>query len=168
MKNPYGEAQGKKYEWTSTFSNIKDKGDLVFFGGCTMPLRQVNTLKNMMKILQVAGIEVAISKEEWCCGSIGLRIGRCGEDMIRHNVELLEQVGAKTVFTACAGCYRTLKKDYPEILGKELPFEVKHITEILNDLLTKNQIPSHRPAYPALLWVLKYSNFTQIVNLDNN
>lgn len=140
MKNPYGEAQGKKFEWLSTFSNIKDKGDLVFFGGCTMPLRQVNTLKNIMKILQVAGIEVAISKEEWCCGSIGLRIGRSGEDMIRHNVELLEQMGAKTVFTACAGCYRTLKKDYPEILGKELVFEVKHITEILNDLLTNNQI----------------------------
>ncbi|MHA2399406.1 MAG: (Fe-S)-binding protein [Promethearchaeota archaeon] len=140
MKNPYGEAQGKKFEWLSTFSNIKDKGDLVFFGGCTMPLRQVNTLKNMMKILQVAGIEVAISKEEWCCGSIGLRVGRYGEDMIRHNVELLEQMGAKTVFTACAGCYRTLKKDYPEILGKELPFEVKHITEILNDLLANNQI----------------------------
>ncbi|MHA2184961.1 MAG: (Fe-S)-binding protein [Promethearchaeota archaeon] len=141
MKNPYGEAQGKKFEWLSTFSNIKDKGDLVFFGGCTMPLRQVNTLKNMMNILQVAGIKVAISKEEWCCGSIGLRIGRYGEDIIRHNVELLEQMGAKTVFTACAGCYRTLKKDYPEILGKELPFEVKHITEILNDLLANNHIP---------------------------
>ena len=106
-----------------------------------MPLRQENTLKNMMKVLRVAGIEVAISKDEWCCGSIGLRIGENGENVIRHNVTLLEEMGAKTVFTACAGCYRTLKKDYPEILGNELPFEVKHITEILIDLLNNNKIP---------------------------
>ncbi|MHA2120863.1 MAG: (Fe-S)-binding protein [Promethearchaeota archaeon] len=113
----------------------------MFFRRCTMPLRQENTLKNMMKILQVAGIEVAVSKDEWCCGSIGLRIGKSGEDIIKHNVDLLKKMGAKTVFTACAGCYRTLKKDYPEILGEELPFEVKHITEILIELLNNNQIP---------------------------
>jgi heterodisulfide reductase subunit D len=140
MKNPYGENQEKKFEWITSFSNIKEKGDLVFFGGCTMPLRQEDTLKSMMKILQVAGIEVAVSKDEWCCGSIGLRIGKNGEEIIKHNVDLLEKMGAKTVFTACAGCYRTLKKDYPEILGEELPFEVKHITEILKELLNNNQI----------------------------
>lgn len=141
MRNPYGEQQAKKYEWISAFPNIKEKGELVFFGGCTMPLRQENTLKNMMKILQVAGIEVAVSRDEWCCGSIGLRIGKSGEEMIKHNVDLLDKMGAKTVFTACAGCYRTLKKDYPEILGEELPFEVKHITEILIDLLNNDKIP---------------------------
>ncbi|MFX1281566.1 MAG: (Fe-S)-binding protein [Promethearchaeota archaeon] len=141
IKNPYGEEQGKKFDWISSFPNIKEKGDLVFFGGCTMPLRQVNTLKNMMKIFQAAEIEIAVSKDEWCCGSIGLRVGESGENMMRHNFKLLENMGAKTVFTACAGCYRTLKKDYPEILGIKLPFEVKHITEILIDLLNNNQIP---------------------------
>jgi heterodisulfide reductase subunit D len=141
MRNPYGENQIKKFEWTSSFPNIKEKGDLVFFGGCTMPLRQENTLKNMMKILQVTGIKVAISKDEWCCGSIGLRIGTSGEAIIKRNIEILEKMGAKSIFTACAGCYRTLKKDYPEILGEDLPFEVKHITEILVDLLINNKIP---------------------------
>ncbi|MFX0030604.1 MAG: (Fe-S)-binding protein, partial [Candidatus Hermodarchaeota archaeon] len=141
MKNPYGETQAKKFDWMSIFPNIKEKGDFVFFGGCTMPLRQENTLKNMMKILQVAGIEVAISKDEWCCGSIGLRIGESVENIMKHNIELLKKMGSNTVFTACAGCYRTLKKDYPEVLGYELPFEVKHITEIIVELLNKNQIP---------------------------
>ncbi len=31
--------------------------------------------------------------------------------------------------------------DYPEILEGELPFEVKHITEVLVDLLNNNQVP---------------------------
>jgi heterodisulfide reductase subunit D len=143
MKNPYGEEKAKKFEWIEDFPEIKDRGELIFFGGCTMSLRQVNTLKNMMKILKAAGIKIAMSKDEWCCGSIGLRIGDFLSltGIVKHNIELFRNLGAKTIFTACAGCYRTWKKDYPELLGEELPFEVKHITEVLIELLKNNQIP---------------------------
>jgi len=143
MRNPYGEEEAKKFEWTTEFPEIKDKGELVFFGGCTMPLRQVDTLRSMMKILKAAGKSIAMSKNEWCCGSVALRIGeeKALTDIIRHNVEVFKNMGAKTVFTACAGCYRTWKKDYPELLGEELPFEVKHITEILVEMLSNDEIP---------------------------
>jgi heterodisulfide reductase subunit D len=143
MRNPYGEDESKKFAWIKEFPNIKEKADLVFFGGCTMPLRQVNTLRNMIKILNASQMELAVSKDEWCCGSIALRIGdeESVKKNVRHNVDIYRDMGAKTVFSACAGCYRTLKKDYPKILGKELPFEVKHITEILIDLLKSDKIP---------------------------
>jgi len=143
MKNPYGEEKSKKFEWIKEFPEMKDRGEFMFFGGCTMPLRQVDTLKNMMKILKAAGVEIAISKDEWCCGSIGLRIGDISPltDIAKHNIETFNNLGAKIIFTACAGCYRTWKKDYPELLGEVLPFEVKHITEILIDMLNSNKIP---------------------------
>ena len=143
MKNPYGEEKSKKFDWATEFPNVKEKGDLAFFGGCTLPLRQVDTLKNMMKILNTAGKEIAYSKDEWCCGSIALRIGdeKAVKESVKKNIEVFKKMDAKTVFTACAGCYRTLKKDYPDLLGEDLPFEVKHITEILIDLLNNNQIP---------------------------
>ncbi len=143
MRNPYGEEKAKKIEWFSEFSNVKDKGDLVFYAGCTYPLRQSITLKNMMKILQASGKEIAISRDEWCCGSVSLRIGdeKAVMENLNHNIEEFKKMGAKTLFTACAGCYRTLKKDYPELLGEELPFEVKHVTEILIDMLKNNEIP---------------------------
>jgi len=143
MRNPYGEDFTQKFEWASEFSNIKDKGDLAIFAGCTMPLRQSSSLKNMMKILKAAGKEIAMSKEEWCCGSIAMRIGAYKEvqENVVHNIELFKKMGAKTVFSPCAGCYRTLKKDYPEIIGEALPFEVKHITEILAEMIDNNEIP---------------------------
>jgi len=143
MRNPYGEEESKKFEWISEFTNVKEKADLAFFGGCTMPLRQIQTLKNMMKILNAAKIDIAISKNEWCCGSIALRIGdeECVKNLAEHNLKIYKEMGANTVFSACAGCYRTLKKDYPAIIGEELPFEIKHITEILIDLLNSNKIP---------------------------
>ena len=143
MKNPYGEEKTKKLDWTKNVSELKEKGEFVFFGGCTMPLRQAETLRNMIKILQIAGKEVAISKDEWCCGSIALRIGDNQSllEIIQHNIDEFKKMGAKVVFTACAGCYRTWEKDYPELLGEELPFQVKHITEVLIELLNNNQIP---------------------------
>jgi heterodisulfide reductase subunit D len=143
MRNPYGEEENKKFEWISEFSNVKEKADLVFFGGCTMPLRQVDTLKKIMKLLNIAKINLAISKNEWCCGSIALRIGdqESMKNLVKHNLNVFRKMEAKTVFTACAGCYRTIKKDYPKITGEDLPFEVKHITEILINLLNSNKIP---------------------------
>jgi len=143
MRNPYGEDKDEKFDWIKEFPEIKERGELMFFGGCTMPLRQVETLKNMMKILKAAGKEIAMTKDEWCCGSIAIRIGdeKSLTETIKHNIEEFKERGAKTLFTACAGCYRTWKKDYPELLGEKLPFEVKHITEIIIELLNNNQIP---------------------------
>lgn len=143
MKNPYGEPRSKKFEWAEGISNIKERGELAMFGGCTMPLRQINTLQNMMKILNASEKEVALSQDEWCCGSIAMRIGdyKSVIEEVKHNVEIFKEMGAKTVFSPCAGCFRTLKKDYPEILGEDLPFEVKHITEILVEMLKNDEIP---------------------------
>jgi Fe-S oxidoreductase len=143
MKNPYGEPKAKKYQWAKEFSNLKQKGELAIFGGCTMPLRQTDTLKNMMKIFEAAGKQIAYSEDEWCCGSIAMRIGdyKSVEEEVKHNVELFRNMGAKTVFSPCAGCYRTLRKDYPELLDEDLPFKVKHITELLIEMLNNNEIP---------------------------
>ena len=143
MRNPYGENETSKFEWANNFPEIKEEGENMFFGGCTIPLRQADTLKNMMKILTAAGMEVAISRDEWCCGSVALRIGDEKPILkyIKHNIDIFRKKGAKTIFTACAGCYRTWKKDYPEILGEDLPFEVKHITEVLIELLNEKKIP---------------------------
>ena len=143
MRNPYGEEMAKKYDWASEFSNITEKGELAIFGGCTMPLRQTSALNNMMKIFQAAGKEFAISKDEWCCGSIAMRIGdyNAVQELVEHNINVFKEMGAKTIFSPCAGCYRTLSRDYPEIIGEELPFEVKHITEILVEMIRRNEIP---------------------------
>ena len=143
MRNPYGEPLEKKYEWAEGISNLKESGELTFYAGCTMPLRQPETLKNMMKIFAAVDKNIALFKDDWCCGSIGLRIGDNSSvmDLIKHNVESISKLGTKVLFTACAGCYRTIKKDYPELLSEELPFDVKHITEILVELLRNNEIP---------------------------
>jgi heterodisulfide reductase subunit D len=58
----------------------------------------------------------------------------------KHNVEAIKKMGAKKVLFACAGCFRTAKIDWPRLLGEELPFEVVHITEFLEDLIKQGKI----------------------------
>ena len=52
-------------------------------------------------------------------------------NLTEHNIEAIKQTGAKTVVTACAGCYRTWKVDVAEA-GYEHDFQVLHITEFLD------------------------------------
>jgi len=51
----------------------------------------------------------------------------------------IKKAGATRVVAACPECYRTLKKDYPELLGN-LDFEVLHISELLSELISKGEL----------------------------
>jgi len=61
------------------------------------------------------------------------------EELARHNMEAFKASEAKQVVTHCAGCYRTLKLDYPERLG-ELSFEVVNAIEVIRDLINDGKL----------------------------
>ena len=66
-------------------------------------------------------------------------------EIAKHNVEAIQKKGAKKVVFACAGCFRAAKVDWPRLLGKELPFEVIHITEFLAGLIKQDKIKWVKP-----------------------
>ncbi|MEM3586009.1 MAG: heterodisulfide reductase-related iron-sulfur binding cluster [Candidatus Jordarchaeaceae archaeon] len=141
--NPYMEPHGNRVAWMTSDMKLPSKGDLVFFMGCTEPYRQPKLIQKIIMLLFSAGIVPAvIHPEEYCCGSVALRTGmrELAEELCLHNIQALKDAEAKEVVVHCAGCYRTLKKDYPEIYGKELPFKVVHITEILGQLLKEGKL----------------------------
>jgi heterodisulfide reductase subunit D len=83
----------------------------------------------------------AVSSDEWCCGSIALRTGdlALANELAQHNAQLFKQMSARTLVTNCAGCYRTLKLEYPSLVeGYDL--EVLHATEWLNTLVQKGRL----------------------------
>jgi heterodisulfide reductase subunit D len=91
----------------------------------------------------VAGRTFSLLDDEWCCGSVALRVGdvKAARETILHDMKQVKASGAKAVFAMCAGCYRTMSKDWPAVAGEALPFEVLHVTQVLSDLLTKKHIP---------------------------
>ncbi len=139
--NPYLERQEDKMRWLPKGKVLPRKGDVYFFMGCTAPYRNPELCRALIKTTEAAGVGVAVTPEEWCCGSVMLRIGARGlaEDLAKHNLEAIEQSGASTVVTHCPGCYDTLKMEYPRLVG-DLPFEVLHVTELMRSLIDANRL----------------------------
>ena len=139
VHNPYNEPHENRLNWISN-KNFPEKADVLFYVGCTSSYREIEMAKVAHDILEKMGINFTISDKEYCCGSPMLRTGQVDlpKELARHNLEIFKNSGAQTVVTSCAGCYRVLKVDYPKILG-DLPFEVKHITEFINENIDKLQ-----------------------------
>lgn len=140
--NPYFEKHDERGKWMHGETKLPTKGKLVLYTGCTEPYRQPELLTSLLGILNAAEIKVAVmNPEEYCCGSVAIRTGNraLAENLAKHNVEALKNAGAKDVLVHCSGCYRTMKVDYPDIVGK-LPFNVVHATEFIRDLIKDGKL----------------------------
>ncbi|MBD3159743.1 MAG: (Fe-S)-binding protein [Candidatus Lokiarchaeota archaeon] len=135
--NPYGEPHADRI--TAESLNLREKADLVYFIGCTSTYREQQIRDATLLILEKADVEFTVV-DEYCCGSPLLRTGQMDliEFLVHHNIDAFKKAGATRILTSCAGCYRTLSTDYPN-LGFELP-EVLHITELLSELLQDGEI----------------------------
>jgi len=145
--NPYLLDQKDRLAWVPDDVKIEDKSDIVYFTGCTAGYKQLTLAFATSRVLNKLGIKFAmLGEDEWCCGSALIRTGQAHvNDMMplqvaKHNVEAIMKKGAKKVLFACSGCFRAAKVDWPRLLGKELPFEVVHITEFLADLIKQGKI----------------------------
>ncbi len=139
--NPYDEPVGKKREWVKELNfSIPITGDTIYFAGCTAALRNPRVARNTARVLHKAGLEFAVMESEPCCGSVMMRTGRM--DRAVENAQSvskqLKEAGVKRVIVSCAGCYKTLKKDYEE-LGIEMP-EIVHIVDLASDLIKQGKL----------------------------
>jgi len=141
-KNPYREPHGERFAWLTRDVEPTDNSDLLFYVGCTASYRQQGIAKSLIKVLQAAEVEFTVlGGEEWCCGSPLIRTGQLdiAEEVVEHNADAINAKGAKRVLVACAGCYSTLKRDYPD-MGYNLGADVIHSSELLLELVKQGRI----------------------------
>jgi heterodisulfide reductase subunit D len=140
--NPYLESHEERLRWMPEGVKSAEKADVAYFVGCTSAYRVPEIAQATVKILQTAGIDfVTLHPEEWCCGSPLIRTGQLGlaKKVIDHNIKAIRDSGVRRVVVSCAGCYRTLKTDYPKFSG-DLPFEILHMTELLSEQVKAGKI----------------------------
>jgi heterodisulfide reductase subunit D len=150
LLNPYGRDNKLKSNWIEQLDfKVKDatteKAEILYFVGCTAALTpEIQSVAlNTAKVLKKMNVDFAVLGEgEVCCGSVAMRTGdwRAFNFVASKNKEIFKQCGSKTIITSCAGCYRTLKIDYADIL-KELGIEVFHTLEFIHRINSKQSIP---------------------------
>jgi Fe-S oxidoreductase len=138
--NRFGADHKKRTKWLPADIKPAKKADVLYFAGCSASYINAEIGKATVKILDKAGIKFALMADEWCCGNIPFSVGMFDEakKMAKRNIEEIKKSGAKTVITSCAECYRTLKVDYPKMLGiatDDLGFKVVHLVEFVDKLI---------------------------------
>lgn len=134
--NPYGVENLVAWRKDIKFST-PDKTSTLFFAGCTMPLRQPETLRRMAKLLGPE--KLTIMDEEICCGSYVTRTGYEKEyrELTDRFLKYLKDNNIKEIITACPGCYTTIKD---KLEKNQSEIKVTHITQKLVELLEKHKL----------------------------
>jgi Fe-S oxidoreductase len=110
---------------------------MIYFRGCVAREKLQNIGKATEEILKLAGVDYKILENEKCCGSFLLRTGFIAEakEVMKNT---LKEIGEEKVLVSCAGCYKTFKKDYKELLDVEI--DVIHSSKLFNQLINDEKI----------------------------
>jgi len=144
----------RRLSWLPGDAKVAERGDILFFVGCLplydalfeeLGLGLTGIATSAIRILNALGVVPVILSEERCCGHDLLWTGDIEgfKRLAELNVEAIRATGAKKIITACPECYRTLKLDYPDVLG-DLGFEVLHISEFLYRTLEEGKLKFER------------------------
>ena len=147
LYNPYERDNKEKINWTEELDfKIKDAAkedaEILYFVGCTSALTpQIKQVAiATAKIFNKLDVGFSVfGEQEVCCGSVGMRTGdrNSFEKVAEENAKLFKDRGIKRIVTSCAGCYRTFKKDYGDILEG---IEILHSVEFLNEIIANKDI----------------------------
>ena len=139
MYNPYGEMNSdnedlkKKYE-------LPDQAEWIYFIGCTSNYRQKELRDATIRFLKKAKIDFTLIDEHCCCSPI-IRTGQTTpvDSFIDYNLSKIRNANATKIITSCAGCYKTIKKDWLK-RHHDLGVEVFHTVELVKKLIDDNKL----------------------------
>ncbi len=131
-------------------SSLPNKASYIYFAGCTASYRQKAVALATVKLLKNLKVDFTVAEDEWCCASPLLRTGQyeLAGEFVQHNKELPDKYGASAFITTCAGCYRTMSRDYqmdpPEgytdKYGKMTNAKVIHTSQFVDNMISKGEV----------------------------
>ena len=140
--NPYEDDNSIRRNWVEEVGfDVPAKATTIYYTGCTAGMRLPTIAISTAKILKAAAEDFGVLEEEPCCGSVMIRTGKV--ESAKENAERIkkafEEAGAERIVVSCPGCLTTLRTDFPERFGIELP-EVIHIVEYAAELIRNGDL----------------------------
>lgn len=123
----------------------KEKAETVYFIGCTPAFypQTYGIPQATVEVMERAGLDfTTLGGEEWCCGYplIIAGMGDAVKELVEHNVAAVRRKGAGKLVAGCPSCYHTWLYEYPKIMGEPLGFEVQHLSQLLEVLISEGRI----------------------------
>jgi len=129
--NISGDDNRSRLIWSQNLERVpaglegKRGAEIIYFVGCVASFfpRSYRVPQALASILDAAGADfTTLGGQEWCCGFPLLAMGRQdeAEDLIRHNIAQVKDLGASRIVFTCPSCYHMWKFVYPEVTGEEI------------------------------------------------
>jgi Fe-S oxidoreductase len=145
MTNP--DLEPNRLDWLDDDLKISKDSETLYFVGClpyydtlfkTMGIQGVDIARAAVKIMNHMGIEPQVLADERCCGHDQIWEGdvETFRRLAELNLKRMRQSGARRIITTCPECARTLKLDYPRLVGDH-GLEILHLTQFVNRNITE-------------------------------
>jgi len=112
--------------------------------GCIMHVAFAEWNEATVRVLNAAGIEVVVPRDQGCCGAITIHAGEMprGRELAKRNIAAFERSGADVYAINAAGCGSALKEyghllhDDPEWANRASAFsaKVRDVLELLDEV----------------------------------
>ena len=144
-RNISDDDQEDRAEWLELIKDLpedafeKERADILFFVGCVasfFPMVQ-KIPANMAKILQRAEVDFTIlGGDEWCCGFplVGAGMPEKLEELKKHNLQKVADMGAKKIVFTCPSCLHTWKHLY------DTDVELMHASQLIAELIKSGSL----------------------------
>jgi heterodisulfide reductase subunit D len=134
-------SQGKVRNW-ATGLDIPVGGETVLFCDCEAAFYRTSVPRAVALILQKAGVEFGLMREQWCCGGPAYEMGYndLGYRMAEHNVADWRKVGAKRILCLDPHDYLTFVDVYPKLFGDDYDFEIVLVVDLVAELLREGRL----------------------------
>lgn len=155
--NRFGGPAQNRLKWMPD-GMVSAKADLIYFPGCAASYIDTDIAKATVNILKMAGQTfTTLGDQDSCCGHPLVDVGLIDQakKVAETNIQALKKVGAKTIVTSCAECYKTWKVDYPKLFcksTKDMDYKVVHLSELVDDLLGKGVINFNKKIEMKVTW----------------
>jgi glycolate oxidase iron-sulfur subunit len=112
--------------------------------GCIMHVAFAAWNEATVRVLNAAGVEVVVPRDQGCCGAITIHAGEMprGRELAKRNIAAFERSGADVYVINAAGCGSALKEyghllhDDPEWANRAIAFsaKVRDVLEYLDEI----------------------------------
>jgi heterodisulfide reductase subunit D len=126
---------------------IPTGGDTLMFVDCEAAFYRTSIPRATAQILQLAGVEFGLMREQWCCGGPAAEMGYVEQAraFAEHNVADWRAVGAKRIIAIEPHDYVHFTEDYPAMFGEDFDFEVVQIIDLVAELIRDGRLELKRP-----------------------
>jgi heterodisulfide reductase subunit D len=134
-------SQSKVRSW-ATGLDIPVGGETVLFCDCEAAFYRTSVPRAVAVVLQKAGVEFGLMREQWCCGGPAYEMGYndLGFRMAEHNVADWRKVGAKRILCLDPHDYLTFVDVYPKLFGDDYDFEIVLVVDLVAELIREGRL----------------------------